>query len=151
MKHWLERHAKAIQALGAIVTMLAAVAALVGVKIQIDASARQAREQSARDIYREFLNLSIARPELAEPNYCEISGSPNEAAYENYLEYTLYTAEQLRSVSPDWDATMLEHLAAHRAALCADGDWSDDSPGVRALITRFRAEQCRQPVEPCAE
>ncbi len=50
MKRWLEQHAKALQALGVIVTMLAVVAALIGIKVQIDASARQAREQSARDI-----------------------------------------------------------------------------------------------------
>ncbi len=67
MKRWLEQHAKALQALGVIVTMLAAVAALVGIKVQIDASARQAREQSARDIYREYLNLSIARPGICRP------------------------------------------------------------------------------------
>jgi len=150
MKRWLEQHAKAVQALAAIVTMLAAVAALIGVKVQIDASAQQAREQSARDIYREFLSLSIARPELSEPDHCAISGSPMEVAYENYLEYTLYTAEQLRSVSPDWDATMLDHLAAHRAALCAPGDWSDDTAAVRALLAQFKASQCAEPVEPCA-
>ena len=151
MKRWLESHSKALQAAAAIVTMLAAVAALIGVKLQIDASAQQAREQSARDIYREFLNLSIARPELSDPDYCAIQGSPNEVAYEDYLEYTLYTAEQLRSVSPEWDATMLDHLSAHRAALCAEGDWSDDTPGVRNLIARFRAAQCKMPVEDCGE
>ncbi len=151
MKRWLERHAKALQASAAIVTMLAAVAALIGVKVQIDASAQQAREQSAREIYREFLNLSISRPEFSDPDYCKIQSSPNEVAYENYLEYTLYTAEQLRSVSPEWDATMLDHLSAHSAALCAEGDWSDDTPGVRNLITHFRAAQCAQPVEDCVE
>ena len=151
MKRWLEQHAKALQALGVIVTMLAAVAALIGIKVQIDASARQAREQSARDIYREYLNLSIARPEFADPDYCAIAGSASEVSYENYLEYTLYTAEQLRSVSPEWDTTMLDHLTAHRAALCADADWSDDTPGVQALLTQYRAAQCQQPVERCAD
>jgi hypothetical protein len=151
MKRWLEQRAKALGALAAIVTMLAAVAALIGVKVQIDASARQAREQSARDIYREFLNLSIARPELADPDYCALQGSPQESAYENYLEYTLYTAEQLRSVSPEWDATMLDHLAPHRAALCSGGDWGDDTPGVRALVARFKERECKAPVESCPE
>lgn len=151
MKRWLESHAKAIGAAAAIVTMLAAVVALIGVKVQIDASAAQAREQSARDIYREFLSLSIARPELADPNYCALASSPQEVAYENYLEYALYTAEQLGSVSAQWDATMLDHLTAHRAALCAGGDWQDDSPGVQRLIAQFRAKECKQPVEPCPE
>jgi hypothetical protein len=151
MKRWLEAHAKALQALGALVTMLAAVAALIGVKVQIDASARQAREQSARDIYREFLNLSIARPELADPDYCALQGSAQEGAYENYLEYALYTAEQLHDVSPEWDATMLDHLAPHRTALCSGGDWGDDTPGVRALVAQFKARECKAVVEACAE
>ncbi len=149
MKSWLLKNAKLLQSVGVIVTLLAAVAALVGVKMQIDASARQAKEQSARDIYRELLSLSIARPELSAPNYCAIVGTLTESAYENFLEYTLYTAEQLNSVSSDWDATMLDHLSAHRQALCADGDWDDDTRGVRELIGKFRAEQCRAPVEAC--
>nr|WP_294846181.1 hypothetical protein [uncultured Sphingomonas sp.] len=149
MKRWLERNAKAIQSFGVIVTIVAIVAALIGVKMQINASAQQAREQSARDIYREYLNLSISRPDLSDPDYCAIKGTLTEAAYENYLEYTLYTAEQLNSVSPDWNATMLDHLSAHRQALCQGGDWSDDTPAVQALITQFRASQCQKPVEPC--
>ena len=107
MKEWLEANSKSIQALGAIVTMLAAVFALIGVKVQIDASARQAREQSARDIYREFLNLSISRPDLADPDLCKIKDDGGTLAYENYLEYALYTAEQLHDASPTWSITFL--------------------------------------------
>ncbi len=148
MKRWLERHAKALQALAAIVTVAAAGIALVGIKVQIDANNRAQQEQSARDIYREFLNLSIARPELADPDYCAIKGSASAGAYENYVEYMLYTADQLLSVSPDWSATMAEHAAGHRAYLCTQQDWSDDSPAIRAFMGRFQAEQCagHQPV-----
>ena len=150
MKEWLEANSKSIQALGAIVTMLAAVFALIGVKVQIDASARQAREQSARDIYREFLNLSISRPDLADPDLCKIKDDGGTLAYENYLEYALYTAEQLHDASPTWDATMVDHLSAHRVALCTEGDWSDDSEGVQAIVAHFRAEQCTEAVvDPC--
>ncbi len=150
MRDWLEANSKPIQAFGSIVTMLAAVFALIGVKVQIDASARQAREQSARDIYREFLNLSISRPDLADPDWCAIKAGPNALAYENYLEYALYTAEQLHDATPTWDATMLDHLTTHRAALCAGGDWADDSEGVQAIVARFRAEQCTTETDdPC--
>ena len=67
MRKWLDSRAKAIQALGVIVTMFAALAAVIGVKLQIDANARQQREQSAREIYREYLALSIARPPQLNP------------------------------------------------------------------------------------
>ncbi len=46
---------------------------------------------------------------------------------------------------------MLDHLTAYRAALCADADWSDDTPGVRALLTQYRAAQCKLLVEPCGD
>ena len=142
MMQWLKRHTAALQAVAAIITAMAAVSALVGVKLQIDASAQLQREQSARDIYREFLNLSIARPEFADPDYCAIQGTDREGAYENYAEYMLYTAEQLLAASPQWQATITDHFAAHRELLCRPSDWSDDSPAVKALVVRFRAAQC---------
>lgn len=149
MKIWLERNAKALQALGALVTMVAAVAALIGVKVQIDASARQQREQSARDIYREYLNLSIAKPELADPDYCAIKGTPNESAYEDYVDYLLYTSEQVLAALPDWQPTINERLLPHREYLCATKGMIDDTPEVEVLLDRFRAKYCKSATPPC--
>lgn len=148
---WLGQHATAVQALTGMITMLVAVLALVGVKWQIDASARLQQEQSARDIYREFLNLSIARPELADPDYCAIRNTPQLAAYENYVEYLLYTSDQLLSVSPAWDATLNEQLAPHRDYLCAEQDWSDDTVQIRELMRRFQGKQCKGFVSACSD
>lgn len=143
MKEWLERHAKAMQSAGVIVAVLAAVIALVGVKVQIDASARQQREQSARDIYREFLNLSISKPEFANPDYCAIRGSPNEAAYEIYVEYLLYTTEQILQALPDWQNTVEQRMLPHRELLCTQSDWTGDASEVQQLIGDFRQKHCR--------
>jgi hypothetical protein len=151
MKKWLESHAKALQALGAIVTMIAAVAALVGVKVQIDANSRQQREQSARDIYREYLNLSISRPEFSKPDYCALEGTPNEAAYEDYVEYLLYTSEQVLQAMPDWEPTLAARLTPHKELLCSDTSWIGDVPEVRGMIQRFRAKQCKGFVSACPE
>ena len=139
---WLERHAKSIQAMTGIVTMLIAIAALLGVKWQIDASVRLQQEQSARDIYREYLSLSISRPEFADPDYCAIRQGGQESAYENYVEYLLYTGDQLLTVSRTWEPTLLDHLTPHREILCRDNDWSDDSAQVRSLIGTFKAQKC---------
>ncbi len=149
MRGWLERRSKALQAVAAVVTSIAAVAALVGVKVQIDASARQQREQSARDIYREFLNISINKPEFADPDYCTIKGGPHAGAYEDYVAYLIYTAEQMLAASSDWDATVLEHMDRHKSYICEQGNWENDSPEVRALIARFRHSQCGEAVEIC--
>ena len=121
---WFDKHGAAIQGIGAIATAFIALAALVGVKMQIDAGARTQQEQSARDIYREFLNLSISKPEFAEPNYCALKDSTQASAYENYVDYLLYASEQMLSVSPDWEPALNEHLAAHRDYVCGIKDWS---------------------------
>lgn len=149
MKRWFERNAKALQGLAATVTAFAAVAALIGVKIQIDANKRQQQEQSARDIYREFLSLSIGKPEFIEPDYCAIKESASAGAYENYVEYMLYTADQLLGVSRDWEATITEHLSGHREYLCQKRDWSDDSDEIQGLMERFQARQCKAFVPSC--
>ena len=149
MKKWLESRAKALQALAAIVTICAAVAALVGVKVQIDANARQQREQSARDIYREYLNLSISKPEFANPDYCAIAGTANEGAYEDYVEYLLYTSEQVLAAMPDWEPTLSARLTPHKELLCGESDWGEETQAVRAMIGRFKARQCKGFISGC--
>jgi hypothetical protein len=149
MRKWLESRAKALQALAAIVTICAAVAALIGVKVQIDANARQQREQSARDIYREYLNLSISNPEFSNPDYCTIQGSTNEGAYEDYVEYLLYTSEQVLAAMPDWEPTLSARLTPHKELLCGEADWGEETRAVRTMIGRFRAKQCKGFVSGC--
>lgn len=139
---WLDAHVGAIQALAAILTVVLALGALIGVKLQIDASARIAAAQSARDIYREFLNLSISRPELANPDYCALIGSPQEGAYENYVEYMLYAAEQTIAADANWRPTFQSTMAGHQDYICSIKDWSGYSDEVRAIATEFRAAHC---------
>ena len=141
--------AKALQALAAIVTICAAAAALVGVKVQIDANARQQREQSARDIYREYLNLSISKPEFANPDYCALADTANEGAYEDYVEYLLYTSEQVLTAMPDWEPTLSARLTPHMELLCGEADWGEETPAVRVMIGRFKAKQCKGFVSGC--
>ena len=139
---WLEARAAAIQAMATIVTAVIAVAALVGIKVQIDAAARLQQTQSARDIYREFLSLSINKPEFSDPDYCAIKGSANQAAYENYVEYLLYTSEQILVVSKDWEPALNEHLQAHRDYLCSTKTSARYSDEVEDLLGRYRAKVC---------
>ena len=151
MMNWLEKHSKAVQALTGIVTMLVALAALIGVKMQIDATERIQRQQSARDIYREFLNLSISQPKFAAPDMCAIAGTPDEAGYDQYLTYLLYTGEQVLAAQPDWEPTMMAHLEPHRETLCGEPDWSDEAKPVQELVSRFRAAECKGFVSKCPE
>lgn len=139
---WFQDRAPALQAMMAVLTALLAAAALLGVKAQIDASERVQQEQSARDIYREFLNLSISRPELADPDYCALKDTPAEPAYEHYVEYMLYTAEQALAADEEWRNVFAGRLKMHATYICAVDDWDGYDSGVQTLIQAFKAKEC---------
>lgn len=148
---WLGHHGPALQAAMGVLTVLLALAALVGVKVQIDSSRQLQQEQSARDIYREFLNLSVSRPDLAVPDACTPMSRQARVSYDHYVDYMLYTTEQLLEASPDWESTALDHFDAHGPRLCAMRALASYPPAVVGLIRRFQADAC--PVTPpaCAE
>jgi hypothetical protein len=56
---WLNCNSNALQTIAAIIAALVAIVALIGIKFQVDASYRV---QSANEIYRELLNISVAKP-----------------------------------------------------------------------------------------
>jgi hypothetical protein len=145
---WLEKNNKSIQSLTAIITVLLTLGAIIGVKIQIDAGEKMQRAQSARDIYRESINLSIQNPKLALMDYCKLSKSEDIVAYESYVEYLLYTAEQVIQVDRDWEVTMEEALLEHTSYLCSKKDFTTYSPDVVSLIEKIRAESCAS-AKPC--
>ncbi len=146
--NWLERHSAALQALGSLLTALVAIAALIGVKLQVDAAYSVQREQSAKEIYREFLNLSIANPDLAQPDYCSLSKSPRAPAYDAYVEYLLYAAEQVIQADADWIPVFESHLGLHQDVICSQADWGAYADDVRSLVLKFKAGNC-QPQPAC--
>lgn len=137
---WLERNSGAVQAISGVITALLAGAALLGVKLQIDASYKVQQEQSAKEIYREFLNISIANPDLSGPDYCALQQGPRQAAYRAYVDYVLYTAEQVTEMDADWADTMADHLEAHRHHLCEEKNPEGYTPEVEALLKKFQAK-----------
>lgn len=145
---WLTKHAQALQALGALLTAVFALVALFGVKIQLDTSERIAREAQAREIYRSFVALSLANPELADPGTCPEFEDGSATAYDFYMEYALYTAEQVIAMDPGWAGTVNELFAGHSAWLC-DGEFSGYTSEVEELIEEFRAKQCAAQIATC--
>ncbi len=137
MTGWLERHAQAIQALAAMLMAAAAVAAAFFVPWQIAANERTSRDQAAREIYREFLSISIQRPELTIRNHCALTNPAERAAHESYVDYLLYTAEQVMDLNPaDWEGAIAARLRAHQGYLCTfdDADLEDLTPAVAQLV-----------------
>ena len=116
---WFHRNAEPLQAVGGFLTAALALGALVVIPWQINQADRIQREQTAREIYREFLNLTVQKPELATADYCALKDPGQIAAYTAYAEYLLYTAEQMVDTSPGWQAPMTRYLNAHASYLCS--------------------------------
>ena len=111
LRDWLTRNSEALGAVGAIATAFAALTALVVIPYQIGQADLIQRDQTGREIYREFLNLTVQKPELANADYCAIRDETQRTAYSAYVEYMVYTAEQMVGISDDWRKPMAAYLA----------------------------------------
>lgn len=147
---WVKRQAEAIQALSALVTMLVALAALIGVKVQIDASDRAQALQSARGAYLAQQALAVQTPRFAQPDdACALLASPEGNAYEAFVTHLLFTAEQTLAVQQGWEPTFLSEFTPHAAYICTFADQLNTTDDMHALLARFRADHCAsQP--PCS-
>ncbi len=137
MLDWLRRNSEALGALGGLATAFAALTALVVIPYQVAQSDRIQRDQTAREIYREFLNLTVQKPDLANADYCALTDQGQKTAYAAYVEYLIYTAEQMIDTSPDWRAPMASYLGDHMAYLCSEGVWDAQSPDVADLLAEL--------------
>lgn len=147
---WLTRNAEALQAIGALLTAAVAIAALVGVKWQLDAAERISQAQSAREIYRDFVALSLANPDLSAPGLCPEFTDRQATQYEHFVEYMLYTAEQVIEADPIWTDTFEGVLDPHTTYFCASSGWDGYTDPVNRLIVRLRVSNCGM-LPACAE
>lgn len=135
MWNWLRRNTEPLAALGGIATAFAALSALIIIPYQVGQADLIQRDQTAREIYREFLNLTVQKPELARADYCSLSNKTELTAYGAYVEYLLYTAEQMVETSPDWRMPMAGYLSDHMEYLC-DPDGLGARDGVADLLAQ---------------
>ena len=133
MRNWLIRNAQPLEALGAIATAFAALTALVVIPYQVAQADRIQRDQTAREIYREFLSLTVQKPELARADYCALKDPAQITAYEAYVEYLAYTAEQMIDTSTQWRGPMASYLSDHKPYLCGPDVW-DANGDLAALL-----------------
>ena len=137
MLGWLKKHSEALNGLGGLATAFATVTALIVIPYQIAQSDRIQRDQTAREIYREFLSLTVQKPDLANADFCVLKDSNRITSYAAYVEYLLYTAEQMIDTSPDWLSTMASYLEDHMAYLCSAGVWDAQSPDIKDLMAEL--------------
>lgn len=137
MLNWLKKHSEALGAVGGLATAFAALTALIIFPYQIAQADRIQRDQTAREIYREFLNLTVQKPELARANYCALTDPNQITAYAAYVEYLLYTSEQMIETAPDWRAPMASYLGDHMQYLCAEGVSDAQSDDIKDLVAEL--------------
>lgn len=136
MRDWLTRNSEPLQAVGAIATAIAALTALIVIPYQVAQADRIQRDQTAREIYREFLNLTVQKPELANADFCALKGTKEQTAYSAYVEDLLYTSEQMIDTSPEWRAPMAAYLGDHMTYLCSQDVW-DAQGDVQSLVANL--------------
>jgi hypothetical protein len=129
-----------VQAVGAVLTVLLALMALLGVKWQVDSAERIQREQPARDIFRRFPGLSVADPDLAEPEFGTLQESPKAPAYAAYLNHLVHAAVQSMALDPEQAPMPSGILEQHKAALCGftPDQLALHEPGAKALLATVR-------------
>jgi uncharacterized protein YciU (UPF0263 family) len=137
LRDWLIRNSEALQAVGAMATAFAAVTAVIVIPYQVSQADRIQRDQTAREIYREFLNLTVQKPELANADFCAMTDANQTTAYAAYVEYLLYTSEQMIDTSSDWRTPMASYLEDHMAYLCSQGIWDAQSPDIKDLVAQL--------------
>lgn len=143
MIDWLNRNGQAVQALAGVLTVVLALAALIGVKVQIDASDRLARAQSARDIYREFLSLSVQNADLANGDFCGLKKAGRSVAYDDYLGYMLYMAEQVEEEDASWRPVIDELFDRHTSGICSIDNLAVYGENIAAHISAFQQSGCK--------
>lgn len=140
---WFSRSATSIVAAASLCTALVAVAALIGVKVQLDEADRLQKEQSAREAYRSHLALAATLPGFAEPgDTCAVFTSDQAGAYAAFVDHLLYSAEQMLAVSEGWEPTFMVQLESHQDYICSDAGPVGETLETAELLARFKAENC---------
>lgn len=147
MGEWLERNFEKISAVGAIATALAALVALIVVPLQIRSADIIQRDQTAREIYREFLSLTVQKPELASGRYCAMKDENQRIAYEGYVDYLFYTAEQMIESDPEWKGPMASYFNDHLEFICQRANRERFTQSVAAIAAGLQS-QCSK-IESC--
>lgn len=148
MGDWLERNSEKIGAVGAIATALAALVALIVIPLQIRSADLIQRDQTAREIYREFLSLTVQKPELASGRYCEMKDENQRIAYEGYVDYLFYTAEQMIESDPEWKGPMASYFEDHLEFICLRENKGRFIQSVAAVAAMLQP-QCSK-IESCS-
>jgi len=122
---------------------LVAVAALIGVKIQLDENERIQRATTAREAYLGHLNLATNRPDFAEPqDVCTLLQSDKSASYLAFLDHLFYSAELMLEAEDGWEPIFIDRLEPHSQLMCSALAPAGDTNAMSKMIRDFQAAEC---------
>ena len=81
------------------------------------------RETTARQFFRQHLELALRNPKFSSPDYqaIEKDGSAVVAQYGFFVEHLLFTCDEILAAFPgdsDWRAACVSRVTPHAAYLC---------------------------------
>ena len=89
-------------------------------------------------------------PQLSNPGICPQFAEDQATQYDRFLEYILYTAEQVIEADPSWETTFEGLLKGHMGHFCASSGWDAYTDPVNQIIARLRSANCEM-VPACAD
>jgi len=107
-----------------IASAAVAIAALGAIYWQVQFNFRLARENTAHEIYRAYLQMAVQYPSLAYPESAAAVAAmkrEDRARYGWFVSYLLYTCEQLLVSVPNdagWLRSCKEQIAYHAPYIC---------------------------------
>jgi hypothetical protein len=113
---------------------------------QLKSSREVQREATAIDVWKDFLHLALAHPDLAKPEPYMASQGSNYTKFSKYTWFVsamLFAAERVLMLrdSDDWEVTIMGQLRLHSDYFhTRDFDPSQYGRSLRALIGRVLEE-----------
>ncbi|MFM8332100.1 MAG: hypothetical protein ACKN9T_10465 [Candidatus Methylumidiphilus sp.] len=113
-----------ISAYSALVTAVIALVALIIAVVQVVVSKHEARLGIAKSIYKDYLALAFANPQLSSPSYPKNSprfktfskSTDDYERYEYFVSYLLFAAEEILDLTKNstaWRNTLRDQIRWH--------------------------------------
>jgi hypothetical protein len=110
---------------GGFATAIAALFAVIGLSLtymQIRANRAISNEATAKNLYRQYLEDAVDRPDLVNPDLDELTRNGNLVQYELFVAHMLFSLEEilLHAADPDWRAVVKAQLKRHTEYLSSE-------------------------------
>jgi hypothetical protein len=133
-----------------IVSAIVALAALVGIYVQVHLARVNALRASARQVYLSYSQATLQHPQLARPNYAQLKSKPDPT---DLVRYQIYVANMLTAYDEifqiiddkEWAASFAYDIEDHLPYLCELNDpkyYASFYGKTQNLIAKQKAAHC---------